>query len=141
MFNLKMLTIALISLLLLLNACAVATEKKDLESRQIKKVMATVYLAHWDTKGLGEKKPSSILFIDPKDFETDRVIITRETESGKVKELYLKDKDTPSGDVWVYSSDSASKKALIHQYKNTYMITQLITGKDGGTLQEIFSIP
>lgn len=133
---------SLLILLLGVTACATGSDKHNSDTyNTMVEVSSRVYLAKWDTKGIGEPLPNGTLRLNPKDFDTDKVVITRVLKSKEVKEVYFKDKDSMSSRTWIYESEGGEEKTLNHQFKNTYMISQLITGKDGGSLKELFEIP
>ncbi|WP_223668665.1 hypothetical protein [Kangiella shandongensis] len=125
---------------LILTVAACATEKKENTfNNELVKVSTRVYLGKWNTKGIGEALPNGTLLLNPKDFKGDKVTIIRVLKSGNTKEVYYKDPQSETS--WIYQGTHDQEKILNHQFKNTYMITQLVMGKDGGSLKERFEIP
>lgn len=125
---------------LILTMAACATENKEnIPKSELVEVHTRVYLGKWNTKGIGEPLPSGTLLLAPEDFKSNKVTIIRVLETGNKKEIYYKDPQSET--TWIYQGTNDQEKILNHQFKNTYMITQLVPGKDGGSLKERFEIP
>lgn len=136
----------IVSSIIILSFCLTACASKNLsrhqsDNKDLVEVSTRVHLSKWSTKGIGEPLPSGTLLINPDEFEKDKVVIIRISGKTKATEVYYKDKSTPTDDTWVYNSKDGEEKTLTHQFKTTYMITQLITGENGGSLSERFEIP
>lgn len=104
-------------------------------------VEARVFFRPWNTKGFGAQTGTESLTVIASPEEQGDIVILRKNNAsaGFTAEVYRPDADVDKPDIWNQIAPEG-EKSIVRQPDNSFHLSELVGGKEGGRRIEIFKL-